>query len=94
MPKSRNRLHAIEKQLEAVRGTQESHGHQLLLNRLHLKRSNAYMKSLHQHLMGTKRGRKGIFERMRTLEVRQKAILGVSSVVATAGIIGLLKALI
>jgi len=84
---------AMEDKLEKISETQHLHGRHLYLSRLQSKQNNKYMKSIHQHLMGTKRGRLGIFTRLRTLEIRQKAIIGVSSVVSSALIIGLIKAL-
>jgi len=84
---------AMEENLEKIVKTQDLHGRHLLLSRIQSKQNNKYMKSIHQHLMGTNKGRQGIFARLRTLEVRQKAIIGVSSVVSSALIIGLIKAL-
>lgn len=84
---------AMEEQLGKLSQHQDLHSRAMLYMRLQLKKSNGYMKSIHQHLMGTKGGRKGIFERLRTLEVRQKAIIGISSVVTSAVIVGLIKAI-
>ena len=63
------------------------------ITNIYLKRNNRYMKTIHQHLVGDGKGRKGIFKRLGTLEIRQKGILAVASVVCSAIIIGVVKSL-
>jgi hypothetical protein len=83
----------MEETLDKLSKHQDVHSKALLYMRLQTRTTNKYLRSIHQHLMGTKRGRKGIFERLRTLENKQKAIIGVASVIGSACIIGLIKAL-
>ena len=83
----------MERQLTKLSKHQDIHSKTLLIVRFQLKSINKYAKSLHQHLMGTGQGRKGIFARLRTLEVRQKAIIATASVITSACIIGIIKAL-
>ena len=84
---------AMEESLGKIDKHQDLHSRQMLLTRLQLRQNNKYMKSIHEHFMGSKKGRKGIFTRIRVLEVRQKSMIGVASVVISALIIGLVKAL-
>lgn len=87
------RLTAIEETLKKVSKHQDINSRQMLMVRLHLKKNNDYMKSIHQHFMGTKRGRKGLFQRVRTLEVRQKGVIGTLMAAFSAAIIGTFKAI-
>jgi hypothetical protein len=82
----------MEELLKSVAEKQDLHGRHLLLIRFQQRQITQYMRHLHDHLMGSKK-RHGVFARLRTLEIRQKAILTVSSVIITAVIAGLLKAI-
>jgi hypothetical protein len=87
------RLDTMEGTLKKVSEHQDINSKQMLLVRLHLKRNNDYSKSIHQHFMGTKRGRKGLFQRVRTLEVRQKGIIGTLMASLSAAIVGAFRAI-
>lgn len=83
---------AMEDQLKQMLNHQDLHNRQILLVRLLLKKNNEYMKCIHEKFMGTKEGKKGIFDRIKTLEVRQKAIIGIASVIFSACVVGFIKA--
>lgn len=82
---------AMEENLDKISEHQDHHSRQMLYVRYHAKQNYKYMKNIYKHLMGTDKGRKGIVARVQTLETQTKAIIGVASVVVSAGIIGILK---
>lgn len=79
---------AMEEIMGKVSKSQDLHSRHVLLMRLQLKQNNKYTKHTHQHLVGNDKGRKGLISRVRTLEVRQKGIIGAASLLISAAVIG------
>lgn len=83
----------MEDQLDKLSQHQDLHGRQLLLVRLQLKKTNEHLVCIREKFMGTREGKRGIFDRLRTLEVRQKTIIGIASLIFSACVVGLIKAI-
>lgn len=85
---------AMEERLAKIDKHQDLHSRNIVYMRRLQRQSAQYMKSIHQHFMGTKKGRKGLFARVRTLEIHTKAIISVASILGSAAVIGILRALL
>ena len=77
---------AMEEKLDKLDKHQDLHSRHMLYTRIQLRQNNKYMKHIHQHLVG----KKGVLARVRTLEVRQKGIIGLASLLLSATVIGIL----
>jgi hypothetical protein len=79
---------AMEEQFKQILKHQALHSRHILLARLQLKKSNKYMECIHEKFIGSKEGKKGILDRLRTVEVRQKGIIRIAFMLISAAVIG------
>ena len=81
---------AMEEKLAKLSEHQDLHSRHMLITRIQLKQTTKYMKHIHQHLIGSEKGKKGVLSRVKTLEVRQKGIIGIASLLVSATVVGLI----
>lgn len=82
------RQQAIEEKLDKLDKHQDLHSRHMLFTRIQLKQNNKYMKHIHEHLIGSTKGKKGLLSRVKTLEVRQKGIISTAFMLISAVVIG------